>query len=162
MRKDSTTCALYLTTDSHPCDSQKESLMSDPRTPPPLHRWQQQDEDVLLYTPQGEEETLPDPVPVQGRRMWDATLVAWLLALADQGMVTAADRTALLVEGSDADMLAVGQLLRYFREELGWPVATYPATLTCMCEGLTVVEGIEELAYLWRKQRATWVGPCHP
>lgn len=51
-------------------------------------------------------------VVVTGRTEWDVPLVQYLIGLAKQGMVLPGDRARVLVEGTDADLLACGQALR--------------------------------------------------
>lgn len=93
-------------------------------------------------------------VQVEGKRTWDKALIGWLMALADQGIVTEADRVAVPIEGSDADHLAVGHLLRYVMRERGWPEDKLLEFVLIFCGQRSVGDSIRWLADAWRRHQA--------
>jgi hypothetical protein len=98
-------------------------------------------------------------VTVTGRTAWDATLVQYLLGLAEQGTVRPADRARLLVEATDADLLACGQALALLQANIPGQVAgAQPLTVDDLVTllhlwwpgGTALPQELKGLAAMWR------------
>ena len=87
---------------------------------------------------------------VEGRRMWDEDLILSLKALACQGTVLPTNRQQLLIEASDADLLAAGAYLRYFHEHVGFLSATMSVFLNEWYRGWTLAQALHDLAERYR------------
>jgi hypothetical protein len=132
-----------------------------------IARWLQREEEALCYQPDGG--------PVAPALDADEVFFAWIVKLAQRGVVTREDRVQFLVEdmvpellaartdlavllfaSTEADLRALGQLVYCFRYMLGWPLETLSSILTPYIRDLAPEARLPRLAQLWRAHGEPW------